>query len=183
MLIEKLTKEEYDWLVGLFLADGSKYFYKRGYLVYFYLSPLKDKQILEKLLMILKKMKFKPSVRLKRTIGTLCVKFFSKELYHTLPSKTDFYIPHSKDAFIAGFLDGDGYIIPLKDCIGLTQKIVKWVCPFIHDYFKSCGIQSWYKTGVHVRYGGMQYYRTSLKQVKAKSHVLEYMAKGNPYLF
>jgi len=183
ILTKGITKEEYDWLVGLFLADGSRYIDKRGYCIYFYLSPFKDKEILKKLLLILKKMGFKPYVRLERSISTICVRFFSKALYHMLPTKYDVYHPKSKDAFIAGFLDGDGFIIPKKDCIGLTQKIVKWVCPFIHKYFEGRGIHSWYKSGVHVRYGGMQYYRTSLKQIKAKTHILQFMAKGKPYLY
>ncbi len=177
MKIEALTKEEYDWLVGLFLADGSKCIEKRGHIIYFYLSPYKDKDILEKLIVILKKMEFKPRVILKKTISTIAVVFFSKELFYTLPSKSQIYHPKSKDAFIAGFLDGDGFIQPKKDCIGLSQSTVKWICPFIHSYLKQQGIQSWYKDGVYTKYR-MHYYRTSLSHVREKTYILDFMAKA-----
>ena len=57
--ISKINKNEKDWLIGLFLADGTKYKDLRTYRVTFYLNSLKDYKILEKLELILKKIRCK----------------------------------------------------------------------------------------------------------------------------
>ena len=64
--IDNITRNEEDWLIGLFLADGSKYKNVRTYSVSFYLNSIKDLKILEKLKSILKKIGVKYGTYLER---------------------------------------------------------------------------------------------------------------------
>jgi hypothetical protein len=177
-MFPQLNAEEWDWLVGFYLADGSKYVDKRSYCVYFYLNPEKDKRILKKLLCILRKAKLNPKTIFKPTINTVVVRVANKRLFNDLPpkNKKQNYFPTSPEAFIAGFLDGDGFINVEKDCIGFSQKSVKWVAHYISDYLTQKGVKSWFKSGLKLR-NGTYYYRTSLEKLKRKTKVLKYMSR------
>ena len=83
----KISAEEWDWFVGLFLADGSKNLEKRNYTIRFYLNPVRDTRILEKLLRIFAKLGIHPSITLKSQLNTLFIRTGCKILYKKLPTK------------------------------------------------------------------------------------------------
>lgn len=170
----RIDSDDWDWMVGLFLADGSKYKEKqRQYRVYFYLSPKCDIPIAKHLINILENIGLNPDINLKHSINTLAIRVTTKELFNKLPNKTKEknFFPKNKDAFIAGFLDGDGYISRKEYCIGFSQTTVKWIGPFISEYLKHIGIRPWKET----YYRKAFYYKASLKKVKEKTNIIRLM--------
>jgi hypothetical protein len=177
---DKLTNSDWDWLVGLYFADGSKVKEKqRQYRVYFYLSPKKDTFTLKKLLKIFKTLELKPMVKIQQSIRTLIVRITSKELFAKIPAKKESqtYFPKNIDSFIAGFLDGDGYIIKKRGRVGFSQTIVKWIGPFISSYLKEIGIKPWRET----YYRNCFYYETSFKKIKEKTDIIRFMASAGEH--
>jgi intein/homing endonuclease len=174
--INKITKKEKDWLIGLFLADGSKFIDIRTYRVSFYLNSRKDLKILEKLENILKKLGTRYDVQVKRK-NNLEIRIARKRFFEFMPSKNEIYKFSSRnpESFIAGFLDGDGYISDKYGCIGFSQSIVKWIGPFISNYFTKKGIRPWKNT----IYRNCFYYATSLKKIKEKTNIVCLMSKSN----
>lgn len=107
--IAELQDWELDWLFGLYFADGSKFLEKRPrylYTIKFALDLERDKDILERLIEILKNIGVKPTLSTYK--GCLIVRMFSKELYSILPLKSEFYKPKDIFAFTSGLIDGDG---------------------------------------------------------------------------
>jgi len=177
-----IAQEEWDWLVGLYLADGSKFKEKhRAYRIFFYLDPKKDRNILLKLSHILKSLGLRENTRI--VARSLRVRVTSKELYDKLlikNSNKQNYFPIKIDAFIAGFFDGDGFIRSSKLEMGFSQSTVKWICNFIANYFISKGVNPW----VFKKYRNSFYYTTSLKNVINNTNVIDFMVKagGHPML-
>jgi len=58
MDLGKINEKEKGYLFGLFFGDGYKYYHKksRHYQVEFYLNSIKDKQIIDYLVFLLKKL-------------------------------------------------------------------------------------------------------------------------------
>jgi len=172
---ENVTKEEWDWFIGLFLADGSKFIRNRNYTIMVYLNPDKDEEILNKLLNILRTLELNYKVKLKRQLNTIFVYIGSKSLYNRLPSKKgdgQNYFPSITDAFIAGFLDGDGYIRPRDYSIGFSQTTVKWIGPFIEKHLSKRGVRTWFRY-----YGNAYYLRAPIRQVEDKTDIFKFAAK------
>jgi len=173
--IDNITRNEEDWLIGLFLADGSKYKNVRTYSVSFYLNSIKDLKILEKLKSILKKIGVKYGTYLERR-NTLNLRVQCKKFFELMPSKEETYNIDSEnpEALIAGFLDGDGYISMKDGCIGFSQTVVKWIGPFIRDYLETKGIKPW----KNVMYRNCYYYNTSFKKVRERTNIVGFMNKS-----
>jgi len=172
--LDNITRNEIDWLIGLFLADGSKYKNVRTYSVSFYLNSVKDSKILERLKSILEKMNVKYGIYHERR-NTLNLRVQCKKFFELMPKKNEIYgiSSRSPEAFIAGFLDGDGYISKKYGCIGFSQTIVKWIGPFISDYLITKGINPWKNT----IYRNCFYYTASLKKIKEKTNIVRLMSK------
>lgn len=176
--LSKLSSEDLEWMIGLYLADGFKIKEKqRHYRTHFYLPPIKDGKILEKLLKVFRILKIKPHVRHVKKINTLFVRVCNKELFEILPQKNEEFQPENKEALIAGFLDGDGYISIKEGSIGFSQTVVKWIGPFISNYLRDVGIIPWKEK----YYRNAFYYRTSLKKVKEKTNIINLMVKAGEY--
>ena len=168
-----ISDEEFDWLVGIFLADGSKCRERpRTYRTYFFLNAIKDTKILEKLENILKKLKINYHKQIKKR-NTLFVKISCKKIFDTMPDKKNsLYIPKNKDAFIAGFIDGDGFIDFKKKSFGFSQTIVKWIGPYISNYLKCKGIKPW----TSKIYRNCFYYVASFNKVNKNTNIINFMA-------
>lgn len=171
-----ITRNEKDWLIGLFLADGSKYKNARTYSVSFYLNSIKDLKILDRLKLILEKIDAKYGTYLERR-NTFNLRVQCKKFFELMPNKDKMYDFSSEnpEAFIAGFLDGDGYISKKYGCIGFSQTVVKWIGPFISHYLISKGINPW----KNIMYRNCFYYTASLKKVKERTNIIDLMSKSN----
>ena len=105
---ENTDQAEWDWLMGLYYADGCKFKDRGEYMVVFALSK-SEQEILDKLIAILSKMSINARVCFLKD-NTVCVKASSKQFYQALPSKNEPYLPRSPLAYLAGLMDGDGYM-------------------------------------------------------------------------
>lgn len=116
-----VSQWEMEWLLGLYFADGSKFFEKQhyDYTIKLALDYKRDKDIVERVVKILQKMGLTPTIS--RQKGALIIRVFSKNLYGSFPSKTEFYKPKNILAFVSGLIDGDG-------CAA------KWLGAFIVQY-------------------------------------------------
>lgn len=103
-----VSQRELEWLLGLYYADGSKFFEKSSYsyTIKFALDHKRDKDIAERVKEILQKLGLKPTSSIYK--GCLMMRVFSKELYSIFPSKSEFYKPKDISAFVSGLIDGDG---------------------------------------------------------------------------
>lgn len=108
--INKLKNWELEWLIGLYFADGCKYFEKHsyGYTIKFILDLKNDTIIVKRLLKFLRNIGVKPVVSIGK--GTLIIRIYSKMLYEFFPLKNQPYIPKDVYGFLAGLIDGDGYV-------------------------------------------------------------------------
>jgi len=93
-----------------------------------------------------------------------------------MPNKTEeqTFFPKNKNALIAGFLDGDGFVSKKEYCIGFSQTTVKWIGPFISEYIKSLGIRPWKET----YYRNAFYYKVSFKKIKERTDITKFMIKA-----
>lgn len=105
---ENVGQAEWDWLVGLYYADGCKFKSRGQYIVVFTLSK-NEQEILNKLITILLKVGLNSGKYFLKD-NTICVRVFSKRFYLALPDKEKSYLPQCPLAYLAGLMDGDGYI-------------------------------------------------------------------------
>jgi hypothetical protein len=104
---ENVSQAEWDWLVGLYYADGSRFMDRHEYMIAFALST-HEREILDKLLDILLRMKLKPRTWTNNNLAL--VRVSSKLFYSSLPNRRDLYQPRHPLAYLAGLMDGDGSI-------------------------------------------------------------------------
>ena len=107
--IERINQHEWDWLVGLYYADGCKFIDRYNHTVAFSLSSL-DVEIRNKLVSILDRIGLKARVSSVRGEKAIDIRICNKNLYSALPDKESEYTPKSPLAFLAGLFDGDGHI-------------------------------------------------------------------------
>ena len=104
-----ITCEEWDWLQGLFSADGNKYIsqdkYGKHYIIKISLSQKNDALIGEKCINILKAIGAKPITIIERKC--LRIKVSSKQLFYSLNKHPP---ENLTPAYIAGAIDGDGWV-------------------------------------------------------------------------
>ena len=170
-----ISSEDWNWTTGLFIADGSKAKELRTFRTYFYLNSKKDSKILQKLERILDSLNVRHFKQIKRR-GTIYLRISCKQFYDAMPDKEKRFTPTNTEAFIAGFIDGDGYITERRGVLGFSQTIVKWIGPFIADYLEAKGIKSWKR----LYYRNCFYYAASLKQIRSKTQIIRFMAGRQP---
>jgi len=108
-----ISQAEWDWLVGLYYADGCKFKNRYHYTVVFSLST-DEKEIIEKLDSILTTLGLRVGIYRKKNKKAVDVKTFSKQFFCSLPAKEERYSPQLPLAFLAGLFDGDGFIRKYK---------------------------------------------------------------------
>lgn len=104
-----VSQADWDWLVGLYYADGSKFKDKWKHVVVFSLSK-SDELAIEKLLKILSTLELSSSILTRRGYGALNIRVYNKDLFAAIPSKKDTFNPNNPLAFVAGLFDGDGCV-------------------------------------------------------------------------
>lgn len=115
----EVSASDWDWLIGLFYADGCKFKDKWHYAVVFTLC-VSEQHVLEKLLRILRTVGLSPSIHKKQGRNAFDIRSYSKHFYNSLPEKNDRYVPRVPLAYVAGLFDGDGHI-------GRSKGKNKWV--------------------------------------------------------
>ena len=106
---DAVSRADWDWLVGLYYADGSKFKDKWKHVVVFSLSK-SDELAIVKLLKILKTLGLGHSILTKPGYGALNIRIYNKDLFNAIPNKKDTFHPSNPLAFVAGLFDGDGYV-------------------------------------------------------------------------
>lgn len=107
--LSTVSEWELEWLFGLYFADGCKFIDKHCYIIKFSLDYIRDKDIAERVIELLKRVGLHPL--LSRDKGSLVIRVCSKILYSIFPSKSEVYKPKDIFAFLSGLIDGDGYAI------------------------------------------------------------------------
>ncbi len=109
-MLEKSHAADWDWLIGLYYADGCK-FIDRWHRVVVFTISMSENYILAKLLHILNSKGLSPSIHAK-PYGrrALDVRTYNREFFELLPEKSNPYRPAVPLAYLAGLFDGDGYI-------------------------------------------------------------------------
>lgn len=134
---DAIEKSEWDWLVGLYYADG----YRRkgrnySYRIEFYLTYQADKNILQKLCSILQRMGLHSQIFIRG--NRWIVRTVSRCLFERPPIKRERYHPTSMAAFVSGLIDGDGNIEPRWRGARFSFCAVKhkWLATVVYDYMK-----------------------------------------------
>jgi hypothetical protein len=100
---------EWDWLLGLYYSDGTKYMGANYHYTVKFSLQFDEEEMVRRLVNFLNKLgNVKPWVR--REGGCVHVLVCSKRLYELLPKKDDPYKPKDELGFLAGLIDGDGSI-------------------------------------------------------------------------
>ncbi len=138
--IEKLSKMEIGYILGIFVGDGYIYHDKknRHYSIEFYLNSEKDSDIIKFLFSILIKIGAKPYIYKDKRFNSIRIRVRSKKLYNFLiqlnknkPSSNEF-----KVGFISGFIDAEGYVNSAKSIISIVntnKKVLKTIKKYLED--------------------------------------------------
>lgn len=104
---------EWDWLLGLYYSDGTKYMDANYHYTVKFSLQLNEEEMVRRLVNFLNRLgNVKPWVQ--REDGCIHVLVCSKRLYELLPKKDDLYRPKDELGFLAGLIDGDGSITKRK---------------------------------------------------------------------
>ncbi len=135
---DSITCEEWDWLRGLFSADGTKYIsedkYGKHYIVKISLSKKHDTPIATKCINVLKAIGIKPTLITEK--NCLRIKVSSKQLFYALNKHPP---ENLTPAYIAGAIDGDGWI-DHNVAIQFGQSAIPELFDKILEFFKEIGI-------------------------------------------
>jgi len=113
LLKENIDQSEWDWLVGLYYADGCKFIDRYHHVVVFTLSA-EEKEILDKLTSILTSMGLKARIYPVKNEKAFHIRVCNKHFYYALPEKENNFTPQLPLAYLAGLFDGDGHIKKYK---------------------------------------------------------------------
>lgn len=131
--------EDWNWLQGLFSADGNKIIndgkYGKHYVIRISFDKNNDSLIIEKCRRIIKSLGLSPTTLL--TGNCLTIKATSKQLFNSLnkiPDKS-----YVTAAFVAGAIDGDGWVD--HRAIQFGQSHIPEFFDAIWDYFTERNIK------------------------------------------
>jgi hypothetical protein len=145
-MLDAVRTEDWNWLQGLFAADGNKIIskdkYGKHYIVRIALDKTHDSLIVEKCARIVKAIGLVPTMLTRG--NCLTIKISSKLLFNALNK-----IPEESSvtaAYVAGAIDGDGWID--HRAIQFGQSRVPELFDAILEFFKSLNAQvgTWTKT-------------------------------------
>ena len=110
---DSLEVGEWDWLLGLYYADGTRYKNVDYHYTIKFSLQFNEEEIVRRLVDLLGRLgNVKPWIRKdKRCIHVLVC---SKQLFGLLPNKEEPYEPKDELAFLAGLIDGDGSVTKRK---------------------------------------------------------------------
>ena len=137
--LDGILTEDWNWLQGLFSADGNKIIskdkYGKHYIVRISLDKTRDSSIAEKCAQIVKAIGLVPTKLF--TGNCLTIKTSSKLLFNALNKKPNRL--SVTPAYVAGAIDGDGWID--HRAIQFGQSRVPELFDEIFDFFRRCNIQ------------------------------------------
>ncbi len=113
MIFDNLSKKEKGYLFGLFEGDGYKIHDKksRHYHVEFYLNSIRDKEIINFLMGLLKKLQLNPNIYQDKRYNCKRIRVYSKDFFNIIQKNTK--LNKSKDfniGFVSGMIDSEGYV-------------------------------------------------------------------------
>nr|MDO8099416.1 helix-turn-helix domain-containing protein [Candidatus Njordarchaeota archaeon] len=158
--IDTLLPEERAYLLGLYFTDGSLCHEKSSYRVQFYFGN-SETRLAERTIVLLKRLGLNPKMSRPKGRNYLAVRASASNLVSFFPEKDRFLTPKPNEAhgwaryerlegnlgipFIAGLLDGDGYlriaydkrsILGIDKCWSFAQVKFKFLADFLVDYVK-----------------------------------------------
>ena len=127
-LTDNLSPKELGYLIGLFIGDGYSFYSKndRHYSVEFYLNSTEDKDIINNVVNLFRKINLNCLVSKDRRYNVIRIRINSKELMKIFNQRVLEFKENkklNKDyklGLISGFIDAEGYV--KKGEIVLTQK-------------------------------------------------------------
>jgi hypothetical protein len=170
--LDAVPLEDWNWLQGLFAADGNKIIsrdkYGKHYVVRISLGKTHDFEIAEKCARIVKDIGLVPTTLYWG--NCLTIKISSKLLFNALnkiPDKSSVTA-----AYVAGAIDGDGWVD--HKAIQFGQSRVPELFDAILDFFKNCDLQvaTWTKAD-EPNYRRMYIPSSVLKSAKIISHSIK----------
>jgi hypothetical protein len=123
---------EWDWLLGLYYADGTKCIDANYHYTIKFSLQFNEEEMVRRLVDFLNKLgNVKPWVR--REGGCIHVLVCSKQLYEILPKKDNPHRPKDELGFLAGLIDGDGSITKRKRKNGYSDvKMIFSQTSYLH---------------------------------------------------
>lgn len=147
ILFDNLSEKEKGYLFGLFEGDGYKIYNKksRHYQVEFYFNSEKDVEIIEKVVVLLKKIRTAPSLYKDKRFKCMRIRVYSKNLFEVMGKNISFRNKTNdfKLGFVSGIIDSEGYVNVSKFMIMVvsTNRSVLELCKnFLFSVGVSCSI-------------------------------------------
>jgi intein/homing endonuclease len=141
--LTRLSQKELGYLIGLFDGDGYSNIHSGHYKIEFYLNSLKDQDIRDQLLDVLKKINLKPRVIKDKRFNCIKIEIVCKLFFKVILGFSN-NNPKSKNfklGYISGIIDSEGYVNRIKrfiQIINTDEKLMKKV----QNYLKTLNIDS-----------------------------------------
>jgi len=143
--LKALSECERGYLFGIFEGDGYKIYDKksRHYHIEFYLNSEKDKEIIQFVIFLLKKINLKPATYKDKRFNCLRIRVYSKSLFNLINKNIKLNDKNKEFdiGFISGLIDSEGCVNCNKNFIMIinTNKKILDDCK---DFLNSIGIKS-----------------------------------------
>jgi hypothetical protein len=123
--LERISEKDIGYLIGLYIGDGYSNYNKkdRHYTVEFYLNSLKDIDIQQNLIVLLKKISLNPYIYKDKRYNVNRIRVRSKKFMNFIKKRSKIFNSLSdeyKIGLISGFIDAEGWVT--KGEIMVTQK-------------------------------------------------------------
>jgi len=132
--LENLSEKEKGYLFGLFEGDGYKIHDKksRHYHVEFYLNSLKDKEIIDYLVNLLKKINLNPNLYQDKRYNCKRIRVYSKSFFNIIHKDVS-QLNKDKNfglGYVSGLIDSEGHVSKEKSYIMVinTKKEILEKC-------------------------------------------------------
>lgn len=125
MEFDNLNEKEKGYLFGMFEGDGYKIHDKksRHYHIEFYLNSIKDKEIIDFIVSLLKKIKLNPNLYQDKRYNCKRIRVYSKELFEIISKNINLSdkLDDFKLGFVSGLIDSEGHVNKKKSYIMIVN--------------------------------------------------------------
>jgi hypothetical protein len=112
--LKNFGEGEIGYIFGLFEGDGYKIYQKksRHYNVEFYLNSKRDKEIIKRIVLLLKRLNLNPSEYQDKRFNCKRIRVYSKALFNIIFKNIDLDKKSSEFnlGFVSGLIDSEGYV-------------------------------------------------------------------------
>jgi len=140
---DNLSEKEKGYLFGLFEGDGYKIYDKRSrhYQVEFYFNSVKDVEIINRVVDLLRRIEARPSLYKDKRFNCIRIRVYSKGLFGILGRDVSFdgKSDDFKLGFVSGIIDSEGYVNALKFMIMVVNTNLS-VLEMCRDFLSSIDI-------------------------------------------